>query len=387
MLVADLASAMASIAPPHLAEPWDNVGLLVGDVSRPLVGPVLLTIDLTDAVVDEAVESNTGAIVAYHPPIFTPLRRLDGSSPAARRLLRVIERGIAVHSPHTALDAVPGGVTDWLIAQACPDAPGAQATGLALEPLAPSAAPDPDQTHKIVVFLPRDHAVIDRVRHAMADAGAGRIGHYEQCAFAAEGVGTFRGGDASNPAIGTPGRLESVNEARLEMVCGEQALPAIVAAIRATHPYEEPAFDLFQRCPTPRARGGAGRMVTLDPRDSPAAIAQRLQQRLGATVSVAMPRARPATHDPRPLRLAAVPGSGGSLLDAAVAAGATCFLTGEMKHHEVLGAIDRGCAVILAGHTETERGYLPTLAARLNAIHPEFAARPSAADAPILRSI
>jgi hypothetical protein len=223
----------------------------------------------------------------------------------------------------------------------------------------------------------------------MAAAGAGVIGHYELCSFGVEGRGTFRGDAASNPAVGERGRLESVEEVRLEMVCGAGVLAAVVEALRGGHPYEEPAFDVYALVPKPRRGSGSGRIVTLSDPTTIEAIAGRLKARLGvAGVCVATPSAPLLARGACLVtRVAAVPGSGAGLLDAAIDAGAECFVTGEMKHHEVLGALDRRCAVILAGHTETERGFLPVLATRLNGINKEFDARVSRADAPPLKMV
>lgn len=383
---------MLTIAPLQLAEEWDNVGLLVGDALRPLSGPVLLTIDLDTAVAEEAIAMNAGAIVAYHPPIFRPFKRLTAESGHGALLLRLIERGLAIYSPHTALDAVPGGVTDWLIAQACstePDAQERDGSVLGAKPLAcaSGSAGDGNETHKVVTFVPRE--AVERVRGAMASAGAGVIGHYDVCSFGVEGRGTFRGDASSNPAVGERGRMESVEEVRLEMVCGGGVLAAVVGALRGAHPYEEPAFDVYALVPKPRRGSGSGRIVTLGSAESVEAIAERLKSRLGvAGVFVALPSAPLLARGARMVtRVAAVPGSGAGLLDAAIDAGAECFVTGEMKHHEVLGAVERGCAVILAGHTETERGFLAVLAMRLNGINKDFGARVSLADAAPLRMV
>lgn len=377
MLVSDLASAMHSIAPLDLAEEWDNVGLLFGDGSRALAGPVMLTIDLTTAVVDEALAMNAGAIIAYHPPIFRPFKRLTADSMHGSLLLRLIERGVAIYSPHTALDAAPGGVTDWLIDQACetPPAPGMRAA------LTPAADREGNQTHKIVTFVPKDAA--ERVRAALAAAGAGSIGSYELCCFTIEGRGSFKGNDSSSPTFGQRGQLESVDEVRLEMVCGQSSLAAAIEALRSVHPYEEPAVDVYTLAPKPRRGAGSGRIVTLERPTSAEVVTNRLKQRLKLShVQLALPPQAAVLS-----RIAAVPGSGAALLDAAMDAGADCFITGEMKHHEVLGALDRGCAVILAGHTETERNYLPVLATRLKGINTAFDARVSRADASPLRLV
>lgn len=397
MSIADLIRAVESIAPPSLAEPWDNVGLILGDRSAALRGPAMLTIDLTDAVASEAIEHNAGAIVCYHPPIFTPIKRLTADSARGRVLLRVLDAGIAVYSAHTALDAAAGGVTDWLMSaiagvefNASGGALGAKTPrtqsgprwhGASFPPLAPHEAVDAEQALKLVTFVPEEHA--ERVRDALAHAGAGRIGAYEMCSFAIPGTGSFRGGAGTNPAVGQAGRLEFVSEVRLEMVCSRGALAGAIAALRRVHPYEEPAFEVYALQARPDASRGGGRLADLAAPTAIDELARRVKQATGsALVSAATTQANQVVR-----RVACVPGSGGSLLDAAAARGAECFVTGEMKHHEVLGALDRGVSVILAGHTETERGYLPHFAARLKEALPNAELLVSSSDRAPLRAV
>lgn len=376
MRVADLIAAMESIAPPTLAEEWDNVGLIAGDRQAELRGSVLLTIDLTTAVVTEAREMGAGAIVAYHPPIFRPVRSLTAEGRIGRCLLDCIRAGIAVYSPHTALDAAAGGVADWLVDQAAGRGGGTDRVALLAAELTEASA-----AFKIVTFVPE--AAHTKVREAMSRAGAGRIGAYDQCSFAIPGRGSFFGTESTNPKVGEKGRLEFVDEVRLEMVCSKSALPGAIAGLRAAHPYEEPAFDVYPLTPKPRADLGPGRALTLGTPSTPEELARRLKQALGvATVTLAAAAPSNAVE-----RVAVCPGSGESLLGAAMKAGAQVFITGEMKHHETLGALDAGISVILAGHTETERGYLPTLAAKLNQISPAFGAQVSLEDRPPLAPV
>lgn len=349
MLVSDLVAAMEAIAPAHLAESWDNVGLLLGDRSREVRGPVMLTIDLTPAVMDEALDLKAGAILAYHPPLFSSVKSITADTSLGRSLLRAMEAGMAVYSPHSALDAATGGVTDWL------------ADGLGAgdrRAIVPSAGVDPRQTHKIVTYAPAEH--IERLRNALATAGAGRIGEYELCSFAVVGLGTFRGSEKTNPAVGKAGRMESVDEVRLEMVCPGAAAPILIETLRAFHPYEEPAFDLYPLLGKPDRRIGAGRRLVLDQPATPDALAKRLREYLG------IERVRLADVLDRPVQsVGVVPGAGASLLDEAIAQGCEVFVTGEMRHHDMLRAMSKNCCVILGGHTNTERGFLPKLAERL----------------------
>jgi len=239
-------AALETLAPPHLAEPWDNVGLLVGSRTAE-VRRVLLTIDLTEEVVEEAIAREAQMVVAYHPPLFEPLRRLTDARPGERLILAAARANLAVHAPHTALDAAPGGVNDWL-AQGL--GPGSSA------PLGPAPAP----------------------------------------------------GEAPR----APGRLRTL------------AHPATLAELAARL----------------RAHLGTARPL------------------LAATPFGADSKASHAV-------IGLCAGAGGALLAPALGAGASLFLTGEMRHHDVLAARAAGCAVLLAGHTNTERGYLPVLARRL----------------------
>ncbi|MEM1167161.1 MAG: Nif3-like dinuclear metal center hexameric protein [Planctomycetota bacterium] len=352
MHVSDLVAAMESIAPVHLAGEWDNVGLLVGDPTDELDGSVVVTIDLTPTVVDEALAAGAGAVIAYHPPMFRPINRLVADAPRARALLKLIRAGVAIYSPHSALDAVPGGMGDWLL-ERC-----AYADELSdRRAIEPASSYRSGGSHKVVVFVPEVEAA--RVRDAMADAGAGVIGAYDRCTFELMGTGTFRGGDGTNPAVGEMGRLERAPEVRLEMVCSRAALAGVVNALRDEHPYEEPAFDVYPLEPVADPGVGAGRIATLGAETDAVAVATRVARELGVPSVKLADAGRPIR------RLACCPGAGGSLGAGAASLGAECFVTGEMSHHDVLGALDRGVSVVLAGHTNTERGYLPVLADRV----------------------
>lgn len=378
--VADLVSALASIAPPSLAEPWDNVGLILGDPAAALAGPVLLTIDLSEPVAEEALKRKAGAVVAYHPPIFAAIKRLTASTPQGRALLRLASTGVSVYSPHTALDAAEGGVTDWLLSLVAPNAEARRA----IVPHGRRGAGGQGDEFKIVVFIPTEPPdVIDRVRDAMSAAGAGVIGAYTSCSFAVPGVGTFLPGEGANPTIGEPGVLEHVTELRLEMACSARALAPALDAMRREHPYEEPAFDVVRLEPRPDLCVGAGRIADPGEALTADAAAQRLKKALPDTASVQLARA-PNTPVKR---VAAVPGSGGSLAPEAIALGCDLFVTGEMKHHEVLACLNAGCSVLLGGHTETERGYLPVLAKRLGESLAGTPVHISAADVSPLRAV
>jgi dinuclear metal center YbgI/SA1388 family protein len=364
MRVNDLVRLMGQIAPLEYAEEWDRVGLLVGDGERELSGPVLLTIDLTERVLAEAIGAGSRAIIAYHPPIFEPLARVTDGTPRQRVVLRAIEAGIAVYSPHTALDAVPGGITDWLCEGLSGGEPGRIKGDV--RALTPHAKLPVSQQVKIVTFMqPGD---VENIRNALASGGAGMIGHYQLCSFETRGTGTFLAGPGARPRVGEAGHVERVDEVRLEMVCGKSALPLITDLLRRFHPYEEPAVDVYELMPQPRRNAGAGRRLVLD---RPTTVAELTQRLKGFLKRERMRYALPG--DDRPVtRIGVVPGSGASLSRLARDEGCEVFVTGEMKHHEVLGALNAGMAVILGNHTSTERGYLPRLAESMLRLAPDL---------------
>lgn len=381
MLVQDLIAAIESFAPTHLAESWDNVGLIIGSRERAISGKVLLTIDLTERVADEAISAKASAIIAYHPPIFQPIKRIadgPGSSMAQRVALKLIENRVAVYSPHTALDATPGGMTDWL-ADGVLDPVAARAVkpgevlraGGDRRALRPAARPRVTEQLKVVTFVPHD--AVERVRGALASAGAGIIGNYELCSFSTPGHGTFRGGPGSHPAVGAAGSMQMVQEVRLEMVCARRALPIVLATLGEFHPYEEPAIDVYPLEPKPERGMGSGRRVTLDHEVPLHEIARRVRDHIdvaGVEVAAVGPGLGSGIS-----RIAVVPGAGAELVEAAIADGCQVLVTGEMKHHEVNAALSAGLSIILGGHTPTERGYLPRFAGVLKQALPgiEFA--------------
>ncbi len=348
---------MEKIAPPAYAESWDRVGLHVGRRDAPLRSGILLTIDLTEKVMFEAEEAGVGLIVAYHPPIWEPLARVTDASAKQRVILRAIERGIAIYSPHTALDAVEGGMTDWL----CEGLSGGSEGKILgdCRALTSHARTAETQQVKIVTFVPPEE--VEKIRSALATAGAGIIGNYSVCSFALEGNATFLGGAGSLPTAGQPGRLESIREVRLEMVCSKAALALAIQTLEQFHPYEEPALDVYELMAKPTRRVGSGRRLTLDQPVAISELANRLKKHIGREKV----RAACADINKAVSVIGVCPGAGAELVAAATSDGCELFVTGEMKHHEVMSALDTGVGVLLGEHTSTERGYLPRLAKTL----------------------
>ncbi len=361
LAVRDIVAAIEPLAPLHLAEDWDQVGLQVGRWDDPATQG-LLCIDFSPAVLDEAVNTKCDFVVAYHPPMFKPLKRLVEGGQIGRSLndwkqaliLKTARKRISVYSPHTALDAVRGGVNDWLC----------DGLGEARFRNAMLLGRTGGGHQKVVVYVPRGNAA-DKVRSAMARAGAGTIGRYDHCSFNLDGVGTFRGGGDTQPAVGRPGVLETVEETRIEMICFADSTATVLDAIRAAHPYEEPAIDVFSLAPVqpdPANADGQGRWMGLKTPVTPEVLARRVKKHLGLKqVRLAKPSrfVNRAGVEGKVETVAVCAGAGGSLFDGRWLDHPDAYITGEMQHHQVLDLVQRGKVVILAGHTNTERPFLP----------------------------
>jgi dinuclear metal center YbgI/SA1388 family protein len=354
-------AALETLAPLNAAESWDNVGLLAGDGDA-RVRRALLCIDLTPPVVAEAIAASCQLVIAYHPPIFKPIARLDGSGTGTDALLfRCIAHRVAIYSPHTALDCADGGTND-VLARLC-----------GVTKPAPVSHVEPGQNPecKVVVFVPA--AEVDGVAEAMFQAGAGRIGEYAKCSYRLAGQGTFLGSDQTRPAIGQAGRFECVDEIRLETVVCQAAVPAVIEAIRTSHSYEEPAFDIYPLQPHPAP--GLGRQGRLAKPTTLATLARKLKRKL-STQAVQIVGEPDTTIE----RVICMVGAAGREVFKAGLGPGDAVVTGEIRHHHALTILRcRACAVAL-NHWTSERPVLASLADRLLERVPGIKATVSRAD-------
>lgn len=333
----DIAQALEAWAPPGSAQSYDNVGLQVGDPSR-TVERAVLALDCTPAVVQEAQEIGASLIITHHPLIFRPLRSVTPGSYVSNLALRLAEAGIALYSIHTNLDAAPGGVSFALAEHlGCTDV---------------SFLDGFDETlYKLATFVPVDH--LDAVRAALAGAGAGQVGDYEACAFTTTGTGYFRPGASTNPHIGTAGGdLESVEEVRIETEVARWHLRRVVDALKAAHPYEEVAYDVYpvEQKNTQAGLGAVGRLETPTPLpDFLERVATRLDA--GSLRYVGHP-------DAMVERVAVCGGAGSDFVGKALRAGADAYVTADVTYHTFFDVLDHDghprMAFIDAGHYETE---------------------------------
>jgi len=311
--LADVIEVLDGAYPPRLAQSWDSVGLVCGDPDDVLES-VTVAVDATPAVVDEVPEA--GLLLAHHPLLLRGVDTVAASTPKGALVHRLIRTGRSLFTAHTNADSASPGVSDALA-----DALGLTVDAV-LEPL--TTAGDLD---KWVIYVPRENA--EAVREAVFAAGAGHIGDYSHCSWSVSGIGQFLPHEGASPAVGSVGSVERVAEDRFEVVAPARARGAVLAAMRAAHPYEEPAFDIFALVPPP-GDAGLGRIGTL-------AQPEPLR-RFVSRVDAALPRTSwgvRAAGDPEMLvsRVAVCGGAGDSLLAAADRADLQAYVTADLRHH------------------------------------------------------
>ncbi|MHA3021000.1 Nif3-like dinuclear metal center hexameric protein [Mycobacterium sp. BMJ-28] len=299
--------------PPALAHDWDSVGLVCGDPSEP-VSSVTIAVDATAAVVDEVPDG--GLLLVHHPLLLRGVDTVAASTAKGALIHRLIRSGRSLFTAHTNADAASPGVSDAL----------ADTLGLVVQDVLAPAQSRAD-LDKWVVFVPVDDA--PRLRGALFAAGAGQIGDYSCCSWSVRGTGQFLPHDGADPAIGTVGTVEQVAEDRVEVIAPSAARAAVLAALRAAHPYEEPAFDVFALAPLPSGVG-IGRICALPEPESLSAFVTRVRDRLPATSWGVR-----AAGDPETLvsRVAVCGGAGDSLLDTVARANAQVYVTADLRHH------------------------------------------------------
>lgn len=330
--IRDLTHFMEQWAPLAYQESYDNSGLLVGDPSIEITG-VLVTLDATEAVIDEAIAKGCNVIVAHHPIIFKGLKKLTGKNYVERTVIKAIKNDVALYAVHTNLDNVTGGVNFKI----------AQQLGLQNVQILASKA---QTLTKLITFVPM--ADTQRVLDALHAAGAGQIGNYSHASFRVEGTGAYQAGAGANPAMGQIGEYHQEPEHRIEVILPTHRQERVLAALRQAHPYEEVAYDLIL-LDNQHGDVGAGAIGNL-----PEAITEiEFLTRLKTQMNVTLIRHTPFLN--RPIRRVAVCGGVGSfLLDDAIRAGADVFVTADYKYHEFFDAEDR---IVIAdiNHYESEQ--------------------------------
>ena len=328
----DIINYLENLAPLSLQESYDNAGLIVGDVNAKITS-VLVTLDATEEVVDEAIRKNAQLIVAHHPIVFSGLKKITGKDYVERTLLKAIKNDIAIYAAHTNLDSVTGGVNskicEKLQLENCK----------ILQPVA-------NQLKKLVTFVPVNY--LEKVRVAVFNAGAGNIGNYDSCGYTTEGEGTFKGGKNSNPFVGKKGEIHAEKEIRFETIFPSYMQQKVIQALLHVHPYEEVAYDIYS-LDNEFDRVGMGMIGAFAKPITEKEFLIQLKETFNTGVIK-----HTALKDNMVKKVAVCGGAGSFLLKQAIAAGADFFVSGDFKYHEFFDAENR---IVIAeiGHFESEQ--------------------------------
>jgi dinuclear metal center YbgI/SA1388 family protein len=332
MKIRDIVDYLESIAPLGYQESYDNAGLILGN-PQSIISSALITVDVTESVIDEAIEYGCGLIIAHHPILFKGLKRINGNSYVERCVIKAIKNDIALYASHTNLDNISQGVNSKIC----------EKIGLTHTCI---LAPSKDLLLKLVTFIPVDH--LDKVRKAVFAAGAGQIGKYDKCSYNIEGSGTFRGGEDTNPYLGLKGEFHTEKEIRFETILPKHIKNNVIRALLNAHPYEEVAYDIYS-LQNELPNVGAGMIGELPVAENEVDFLSRLMKIFGCKVI------RHTTLLGKPIRKVALCGGSGSfLLSKAIASDADMFITGDFKYHEFFDA-ENEIVVADIGHYESEQ--------------------------------
>lgn len=347
----EIADLIHSWYPPATAAPWDAVGLVSGDPGDQ-VDKVMFAVDPVLPVAREAAEWGADLLVVHHPLFLKGVHGLAATTPKGRTLTTLTRAGCALLAAHTNADQAVDGVSQ------------AMADALGLTDQAPLVPAGPDALDKLTAYVPA--AAADAVRAALAEAGAGRLGHYDRASFSSAGEGRFRPLEGAGPTIGSTGIPEVVDEVRIEVVLARARRAAVMEALLGSHPYEEPAYDVVELASTKQASTGHGRIGTVLP---------TTLEEFATKVSGALPRTahgvRIAGDSGRPItRVALCGGAGDGFLDAVAATDADVYVTSDLRHHvasEFRESHDK--ALIDVAHWAAEWTWLPVVARKLALAH------------------
>jgi dinuclear metal center YbgI/SA1388 family protein len=318
-----------SWSPKFFALDDDPIGLQIGQLNRQ-VQNVLVTLDVTLEVVQEAIDHNCQLILAHHPPIYRPLKTLRTDTPTGKIMELCIKHDIAVYAAHTNLDVAPGGVNDLL------------AEALELQKISILDETYAESLMKLAIFVPITHSEV--LRKQLALVGAGQIGNYNSCSFTSLGTGRFQPLDGSKPVIGQLNRVEHVDEEKVEVVFASSKKSKILKAMYEHHPYEEVAFDLWP-LESKTSQQGIGRIGLLQQPLSLDAFAEKVKEQLK------VPFVRIVGDATQSIRKVAVlGGDGNKYIQTAKRAGADVLVTGDLYFHVAQEAQTLGLSVIDPGH-------------------------------------
>ncbi|ACU64297.1 Nif3-like dinuclear metal center hexameric protein [Chitinophaga pinensis] len=332
MKIRDITNAIAAFAPLQYQESYDNAGLLFGSADWELTG-VLLTLDATEAVIDEAIEKKCNLVVAHHPIVFGGLKKINGNNYVERVAIKAIKNDIAIYAAHTNLDNVRNGVCNMM------------AQRLDLQQCS-VLSPKRELLRKLYTFVPQ--AAAEKVRAALFAAGAGHIGAYNECSYNVEGTGTFKAGAGTNPHVGEIGQRHMEPETKVEVIFPVYLENAVVKALLGSHPYEEVAYDIV-KLENAYAEVGSGLIGELKaPMEEETFLRWVKQQFNTGCVRYTPLRGRPVK------KVALCGGAGSFLLKRAISAGADAYISADFKYHEFFDA-ENQIVIADVGHFESEQ--------------------------------
>jgi len=332
MNVQSICNLIEDVAPLALQESYDNAGLIVGNSQMEVKG-ILVTIDVTEQVIDEALEKNCNLIISHHPLIFSGLKRLVGKNEVQRCVVKAIKNDIAIYAAHTNLDNVLQGVNGKM----------ADKIGLINRHI---LQPKQNSLLKLITYVPQLHSY--KLREALFEAGAGQIGNYDACSFNTIGIGTFKANEFADPFVGNVNELHSESETCIEVILPHYLKFKVMKALLQSHPYEEPAYD-FIALQNTWNDVGAGIVGELPIEEDEMEFLKRIK-----TVFCCSAIRHTNLNGKKIKRVALCGGSGSQFLSDAINAEADVFITGDFKYHEFFDAENR---IIIAdiGHYESEQ--------------------------------
>ena len=350
MKIADIVSVLEQLAAPSLQESYDNAGLITGHPNMDCTG-VLCTLDATEQVIEEAKQLHCNMVVAHHPILFRPLKKITGKTYVERTIIKAIKDDVAIYAIHTNLDNVIEGVNDKI----------ADKLNLVDRRVLSSKE---KMLMKLYTFVPSAHA--EKVRSAIFEAGAGQIGNYSECSFNTDGRGTFKAGENTDPFVGEKGKRHEEDEVKMEMILPAHIKQQVVNALIKSHPYEEVAYDVIA-LENEFDKTGSG-------------LVGELQREIGEEQFLFALKDAFNLHVIRHTRLLNKPvktialcgGAGSFLIDKAGAAGADFYVTADVKYHEFFDA-DNRMVIADIGHWESEQFTIDLLHDFLQAEFPTFA--------------
>lgn len=325
----DIFRIMDKLASDRLSYDWDNVGLQIGSAAQS-VKRVMVTLDVLENVVDEAIDQQVNLIISHHPLLFQPMKQINFDTPKGRVIQKLIQNNITVYASHTNLDIADGGVNDIL----CKKLGITNTTNL--------VKTQNEKLYKVVIFVPKSHR--RSVMDAMSEAGAGHIGNYSHCTFQTEGQGTFKPLEGTNPYIGSQDELEFVDEVKIESIVEAGILDKVVNSMVDAHPYEEAAYDIFPLANEGREYG-LGRIGTIQKQMTVKDVCNHVKKVLDLDTLRVI-----GDLDKEIKTIAVLGGSGEKYWQSALEKGADVYITGDMTFHAAQDAWQNGLVIIDPGH-------------------------------------